>query len=57
MKRQGLLLQRNSGRRKGRLHDGKAVVDALEPALVNSLEMTALMADDGALTIRGAIRS
>jgi hypothetical protein len=26
MKRQGLLLQRNSGRRKGRLHDGKVVV-------------------------------
>jgi putative transposase len=26
MKRQGLLLQRHSGRRKGRLHDGKVVV-------------------------------
>jgi putative transposase len=25
MKRQGLLLQRHSGRRKGRLHDGKVV--------------------------------
>jgi hypothetical protein len=26
MKRQGLLLQRHTGRRKGRLHDGKVVV-------------------------------
>ena len=34
MKRHGLLLQRHTGRRKGRLHDGKVVVMRSEPALV-----------------------
>ena len=34
MRQNGMLLARHSGRRKGRLHDGKSRCHALEPAMV-----------------------